>query len=434
MLFLPSPQNLNVNWNFGSILGLLLVVQILTGFFLSMHYTGDVTKAFTSVVHISRDVQFGWLFRSVHANGASLFFVFLYLHLGRGLYYQSYRTNPSTWVSGCVLYLISMVVAFLGYVLPWGQMSYWGATVITNFMSAIPYVGDTLVIWVWGGFSVGQATLNRFFSLHFILPMVLLLFVAMHLVFLHDKGSSNPLGCMSHLHKTTFHPYYTWKDAVGFVLTIALLMFVVCFLPFSLGDPENFQEANPMVTPLHIMPEWYFLFAYAILRAVSTKLGGVIALIMSIMVLPMLIITLSSVRNNLSGKVSKLFVDKPVPSAFNPLHQLYFWSFVSTFVLLTWLGSVPAQEPYSIIAPWAAAFYFLFIFLIRISGELWFFVSDFLPTVVQNIDNNQIFTSLHKMYDSVDLIYVLWYTLWGGLYFFIPPFMAFKLLSWSLVF
>nr|YP_010373163.1 cytochrome b [Aldisa cooperi]UPI11629.1 cytochrome b [Aldisa cooperi] len=352
-LGLPSPVSFSIWWNGGSILGLLLMLQILTGLFLSMHYTADMTNTFASVIHIMRDVPAGWLFRNIHANGASLFFVFLYLHIGRGLYYQSYISQPKTWMVGVTIFLVSMAVAFLGYVLPWGQMSFWGATVITNMISAIPYLGSYIVEWVWGGFSVGQSTLNRFFSLHFILPFLIGALSALHILFLHEKGSTNPLGEMNHVSKIPFHPYFTWKDIVGFVILLFMLVLLGFFFPALLGEPENFNHASSMVTPVHIQPEWYFLFAYAILRSIPNKLGGVVALAGSIMILYLLPLSASY------GKI--------VPASFTPIYQVVFWNLVVFFILLTWLGACPIEEPYATLAVPISIIYFLcFVVLVSI--------------------------------------------------------------------
>nr|YP_010835045.1 cytochrome b [Euglandina singleyana]WFQ82720.1 cytochrome b [Euglandina singleyana] len=360
LLSLPSPMSFSIWWNAGSILGLLLVIQILTGFLLSMHYTADMVNTFSSVIHIIRDVPSGWMMRSLHANGASLFFLFLYIHLGRGLYYQSYILQTRTWMVGVTIFIISMATAFLGYVLPWGQMSFWGATVITNLLSAVPYFGQALVEWVWGGFSVGQSTLNRFYSLHFILPFMISLLVVVHIMFLHEKGSSNPLGHQEHINKISFHPYYMWKDVVGVIITMLLLMVLVLFSPNLLLDPENFMVANPMVTPTHIQPEWYFLFAYAILRSIPSKLGGVIALAFSILFLYFLPIGVMA---------------KSIPTAFNPVYQILFWYLVVVFLLLTWLGACPIEEPYLTLSKPMTLIFFLLPVNMLISSVVWFKLS-----------------------------------------------------------
>nr|YP_005351130.1 cytochrome b [Emplectonema gracile]AEC12111.1 cytochrome b [Emplectonema gracile] len=338
----PTPLNLSSWWNFGSLLGLCLVVQILTGLFLAMHYIAHVDLAFFSVSHLIRDVNYGWLLRFIHANGASFFFIFLYLHIGRGLYYGSYKSFHG-WNVGVLLFILVMATAFLGYVLPWGQMSFWGATVITNFFSAVPYVGGILVEWIWGGFAVDNATLTRFFALHFLVPFLILGLTIVHLVFLHEVGANNPLGVVSFGDGVSFHPYFSFKDLFGVILVLFLLCFFVLIFPSVLGDPENFIPANPLVTPVHIQPEWYFLFAYAILRAIPNKLGGVVALLMSILVLFL---------------VPFLFSSKFCGEVFYPVGQSLFWSFVSVFILLTWIGSCPVEAPYVLYGQILSIFYF----------------------------------------------------------------------------
>lgn len=344
VLGLPSPSGFSIWWNGGSILGVILVFQILTGLFLSMHYAADIETTFSSVIHTIRDAPIGWLFRNLHANGGSLFFVFIYIHIGRGLYYQRYITQPHTWIVGVTILFVRMATAFLGYVLPWGQMSFWGATVITNLLSAIPYLGPSTVEWIWGGFSVGQATLNRFFSLHFILPFAIGGLSLLHLIFLHEKGSTNPLGDLNHVRKIPFHPYFTWKDIVGFLVLIGIMVILGFFLPTVLGDPENFIPANSIVTPVHIIPEWYFLFAYAILRSIPRKLGGVVALVISIAILYFL---------PLAGQIKGI-----VPTAFSLSYQLVFWTLIVIFILLTWLGACPIEEPYLVISGIITVLYF----------------------------------------------------------------------------
>ena len=270
VISLPSPVALSYMWNFGSLLGLCLVVQIITGIFLAMHYCSDASLAFKTVVHIMRDVNYGWAIRLIHANGASMFFLCVYMHIARGFYYGSYL-RTKLWASGLLLFVLMMATAFLGYVLPWGQMSFWGATVITNFFSAIPYVGDSIVFWLWGGFSVGNATLTRFFSFHYLFPFIIAALVIVHLIILHEQGSNNPNGTGNDSDKVSFHPYFIVKDLYGFFLLGILFSFFVFFYPNYLGDAENFIASNPLVTPIHIVPEWYFLFAYAILRAIPNK-------------------------------------------------------------------------------------------------------------------------------------------------------------------
>nr|YP_010265743.1 cytochrome b [Eremias yarkandensis]UIR99504.1 cytochrome b [Eremias yarkandensis] len=344
---LPTPPNISALWNFGSLLGLCLIIQVLTGLFLAMHYTADVTSAFSSVAHIHRDVQHGWLIRNLHANGASLFFICIYLHIGRGLYYGSYIFTE-TWNIGVILLLLVMATAFMGYVLPWGQMSFWGATVITNLLSAIPYVGNTLVEWIWGGFAIDNATLTRFFTLHFLLPFVILGVSMVHLLFLHETGSNNPTGLNSNSDKIPFHPYYSYKDALGALIMLLCLLCLALFTPNLLGDPENFTPANPLVTPPHIKPEWYFLFAYAILRSIPSKLGGVLALLFSILILFTLPLT---------------HLSKQRAMAFRPISQVFFWLLIADILILTWIGGQPVEHPFIILGQLASAFYFL-VFLL----------------------------------------------------------------------
>nr|BBH37368.1 cytochrome b [Uropterygius concolor] len=345
---LPTPSNISAMWNFGSLLGLCLIAQILTGLFLAMHYTSDISTAFSSVAHICRDVNYGWLIRSLHANGASFFFICLYMHIARGLYYGSYLYKE-TWNIGVILFLLVMMTAFVGYVLPWGQMSFWGATVITNLLSAVPYVGNTLVQWIWGGFSVDNATLTRFFAFHFLLPFVVLAATILHLLFLHETGSNNPAGLNSDADKIPFHPYFSYKDLLGFIIMLTALTALALFYPNVLGDPDNFIPANPMVTPPHIKPEWYFLFAYAILRSIPNKLGGVLALLFSILVLML---------------VPFLHTSKQRALTFRPASQLLFWMLVADMFILTWIGGMPVEHPFIIIGQIASTLYFtLFLVL-----------------------------------------------------------------------
>nr|UCC45946.1 cytochrome b [Chrysocoris stollii] len=352
---LPSPSSLSLWWNFGSLLGMCLMIQIVTGIFLAMHYTANIELAFNSVVHICRDVNNGWLLRYTHANGASMFFICLYMHIGRGMYYGSYKLMM-TWNTGIVLLFLTMGTAFLGYVLPWGQMSLWGATVITNLLSAIPYLGNTMVMWLWGGFSVDNATLTRFFTLHFLLPFIIAAFVMIHLLFLHQTGSNNPLGLNSNYDKMPFHPYFSIKDTLGFMVALMMLSSLVLLEPQLLGDPENFIPANPLVTPVHIQPEWYFLFAYTILRSIPNKLGGVIAMVMSILIIAILPITNKS---------------KFQGNTFYPLNKFMFWSFLVIMMMLTWIGARPAEEPYIFTGQVLTTSYFMYFFMNPILLKLW---------------------------------------------------------------
>nr|QUE27228.1 cytochrome b [Limnonectes fujianensis] len=352
---LPAPANLSAWWNFGSLLGLCLIAQIATGLFLAMHYSADTSLAFSSVAHIMRDVNYGWLLRNLHANGASFFFICLYLHIGRGLYYGSYLFKE-TWNIGVILFFLVMATAFVGYVLPWGQMSFWGATVITNLLSAAPYIGTNLVEWIWGGFSVDNATLIRFFSFHFVLPFIIAGASMIHLLFLHQTGSSNPTGLNQNLDKVPFHAYFSYKDLLGFSILIGALASLSTFAPNLLGDPDNFIPANPLVTPPHIKPEWYFLFAYAILRSIPNKLGGVLALLFSILTLFL---------------APLLHTSKQRSTIFRPLTKLLFWSFIANTAILTWIGGQPVEDPFVTIGQVASILYFTtFLLIIPLTGLL----------------------------------------------------------------
>nr|ASM82668.1 cytochrome b [Paratimomenus flavocapitatus] len=356
LIDLPTPSNISAWWNFGSLLGVCLGIQLFTGLFLAMHYVAHIDYAFDSVVHICRDVNFGWLIRTTHANGASFFFICLYLHIGRGLYFKSYHFTPMTWMVGSFILFVVMGTAFLGYVLPWGQMSFWGATVITNLVSAVPYIGESIVQWLWGGFAVDHATLTRFFALHFLLPFIVLGLVLIHLLFLHQTGSNNPLGINSNLDKLPFHPYFYSKDMFGFITLGFFLSTLILLFPNALGDPDNFVPANPLVTPVHIQPEWYFLFAYAILRSIPNKLGGVLALVASIAVL--LILPLMPYSQMLG-------------SSFYPLNQILFWVMVGILMLLTWIGARPVETPYIIVGQILTICYFMYFPLLPYLTQLW---------------------------------------------------------------
>nr|WIL10261.1 cytochrome b [Papilio paris] len=355
LIDLPSPSNISAWWNFGSLLALCLIIQIITGLFLTMYYTANIELAFYSVNYICRNVNYGWLIRTLHANGASFFFICIYLHIGRGIYYESFNLKY-TWMVGIIILFILMATAFMGYVLPWGQMSFWGATVITNLLSAIPYLGYMLVNWIWGGFAIDNATLTRFYSFHFLLPFIILMLTMIHLLFLHQTGSNNPLGINSNIDKIPFHPFFTFKDLIGFILLLLMLSLLTLTNPYLLGDPDNFIPANPLVTPIHIQPEWYFLFAYAILRSIPNKLGGVIALIMSILILIILPLT---------------FNKKIQGIQFYPLNQILFWIMVTTIILLTWAGARPVEEPYIFTSQMLTLLYFSYFIINPIISKYW---------------------------------------------------------------
>nr|WEV93799.1 cytochrome b [Haritalodes derogata] len=355
LIDLPTPSNISSLWNFGSLLAMCLMIQIITGLFLTMYYTANIELAFYSVNYICRNVNYGWLIRTLHANGASFFFICIYIHIGRGIYYESFNLKY-TWMVGVIILFLLMATAFMGYVLPWGQMSFWGATVITNLLSAIPYLGTTLVNWIWGGFAIDNATLTRFYTFHFILPFIILMMTMIHLLFLHQTGSNNPLGINSNLDKIPFHPFFTYKDMIGFILILFMLIMLTLTNPYLLGDPDNFTPANPLVTPVHIQPEWYFLFAYAILRSIPNKLGGVIALILSILILIILPLT---------------FWKKIQGIQFYPLNQIMFWLMVSTIMLLTWIGARPVEDPYIITGQTLTVIYFSYYILNPMISIYW---------------------------------------------------------------
>jgi len=351
----PTPVNLNYAWSFGSTAGICLVIQIITGIFLAMHYTPHVDLAFYSVEHIMRDVNNGWLIRYLHANGASMFFIVVYCHIFRGLYFGSFiYPRELLWASGVVIFLLMMATAFMGYVLPWGQMSFWGATVITNLFSAIPFVGGAIVEWLWGGFSVSNATLNRFFSLHYLMPFLIAGLTLVHLSLLHRTGSNNPLGINKNTEVVTFYPYFYVKDLLAFFVLLFVFSFFVFFFPNTLGHSDNYIEANSLVTPAHIVPEWYFLPFYAILRSIPDKLGGVLAMVLAILILLILPITnLSKIRSG----------------SFRPLYSFGYWFLVSIFILLGWIGQKPVESPFIEIGMASTVFYFVFLlFLVPAFG------------------------------------------------------------------
>lgn len=353
----PTPVNISYLWNYGSLAGLCLIIQILTGILLAMHYAPHVDLAFISVEHIMRDVNYGWLIRYIHANGASMFFIVVYIHIFRGLYYGSY-TSPRelVWGVGVIILLLMILTAFMGYVLPWGQMSFWAATVITNLFSAIPIIGNHIVLWLWGGFSVDNATLNRFFSLHYLLPFVIAALALVHLIALHEHGSNNPLGIEANIDKIPFHPYLSIKDLYGFLVFAIFFSFFIYFNPNLLGHPDNYIPGNPLVTPAHIVPEWYFLPFYAILRSIPDKLGGVIAMVLAILILLVL---------------PWLHTSRIRSTAFRPIYKKFFWLFIINCLILGWIGGKPIEDPYLLIGRLATLFYFVFfIFIVPFIGNL----------------------------------------------------------------
>ncbi len=354
----PTPRNLNYWWNFGSLAGFFLLVQIITGVILSMHYTAHVDHAFDSIEHIMRNVNHGWLIRYIHMNGASFFFIVVYIHIFRGLYYGSYKApRELLWWLGIIILLLMMATAFMGYVLPWGQMSFWGATVITNLFSAIPLIGDNITQWLWGGYSVDNPTLSRFYTLHFLLPFLIVGVVVLHIVALHTHGSNNPLGIdrKGPQDSIPFHPFYTIKDLFGLSFALTIFFAVVFFAPDFLGHPDNYIPADPLKTPAHIVPEWYFLPFYAILRAIPDKLGGVIAMFSAIFVLFLL---------------PWLDTSKVRSATFRPVYKILFWIFLIDAIVLGWVGSKPAEGIYIIISRIATLYYFLhFLILLPLLGK-----------------------------------------------------------------
>lgn len=360
--YYPAPSNITYFWNFGVLAGVCLVIQILTGIGLVMHYTPHIDLAFSSVEHIMRDVNYGWLMRYIHANGASMFFIIVYIHMFRGLYYGSYMyPREPLWCSGVIIFILMMATGFMGYVLPWGQMSFWGATVITNLFSAIPIIGQEVVFWLWGGFSVDNPTLNKLFSIHYVLPFVIFGVMIIHLIFLHEHGSNNPLGFVARVDEISFIPYLTIKDMFSFFIFFMFFGVFVYFMPNVLGHSDNYIPANPLVTPAHIVPEWYLLPFYAILRSIPSKLGGVVIMAGSMIVFLLLpFIVKSELRSSL----------------FRPIYRILFWLFVIDTMLLGWIGGCPIKFPYYELGQFCTFFYFFYFFaLLPLCGfiESWLF-------------------------------------------------------------
>nr|YP_086825.1 cytochrome b [Trialeurodes vaporariorum]AAU14231.1 cytochrome b [Trialeurodes vaporariorum] len=351
---LASPSNISYMWNFGFLLGFVFFIQFVTGLFLTFHYAANISVAFDSVIHIMRDVSGGWLIRYLHINGASFFFMFIYIHMGRGIYFFSFK-KVLVWLSGVVILLVLMMIAFMGYILPWGQMSFWGATVITNLLSSLPYLGEDIVSWVWGGFSVDNATLNRFYSFHFFFPFVMVALVFSHLVFLHSYGSNNPAGLTSSYDKINFYPYFLIKDFLGLFIFLFFLLLVVFFNPLVLVDSENFIQANSLITPIHIQPEWYYLFSYAILRSVPNKLGGVVALFLSILIFSTLIF--------IKSKFNSL--------RFYPVFSLVFSIFGVSLGLLMWVGASQVEHPFYELGQVGTVCFFFFFFFYYYYVSFW---------------------------------------------------------------
>jgi quinol-cytochrome oxidoreductase complex cytochrome b subunit len=350
LIYYPSPMNLNYFWNFGFMSGIFLIIQFVSGIFLSMFYTPEVDHAFASVQHIMRDINYGWLIRYMHSNGASFFFIMIYIHILKGIYYGSYqKPRMLVWFTGVIIYILMMGTAFLGYVLPWGQMSYWAATVITNFLTVIPYFGKDIVYWVWGGYSINNSTLNRFFSLHYLLPFIIAVLSLYHIFQLHKAGSSNPLGIRSSkLDKVNFYPFFLVKDLFGIFISLVFYAIFVFFFPESLGHSDNYINANPLVTPAHIVPEWYFLPMYGILRSISSKTYGIILMFLSLIILFFL-----------------PFLDREIikNKNYKPFNRIIFWVFVFNFLFLGYLGGQLPVTPYielGLICSHIHLLYFLF--------------------------------------------------------------------------
>lgn len=353
----PTPININYFWGFGSLSGICLGIQIISGLFLSMHYTPHIDLAFLSVEHIVRDVNNGWLLRYIHSNGASMFFIVMYIHIGRGLYFNSFiYPRRLLWITGVIIFLLTVITAFLGYVLPWGQMSFWGSTVITNLTSAIPIIGMDIATWLWGGYSIGNATLNRFFSLHYLLPFILVGIFFLHLNLLHTSGSSNPINICSNIDKVGFYPYFIYKDLFGFFIFLIFFSFFLFFFPNYLGHPDNYIQANCLVTPPKIVPEWYLLCFYAILRSIPNKLLGVLAMLAAILVFVVLPFIYSSPFSNPNMK---------------PFFKFFYWLFVSNFIFLSWLGAQVVEDPYIVLGQLSTFLYFsILIFFFPLTSKI----------------------------------------------------------------
>lgn len=357
IIYYPTPISLTYAWSFGSLAGITLVVQMISGIFLSMHYTPNIDLAFSSIEYIMRDVNNGWLLRYIHANGASMFFIVVYAHVCRGLYYGSYmEPRELLWCSGVVLLLLMMATAFTGYVLPWGQMSLWGATVITNMVTAIPVAGKPIVQWLWGGYTVANPTLNRFYSIHFLLPFIIAGVTLIHLALLHKVGSSNPIGSDTGIDDIPFYPYFVSKDLFAFSVYLLVFATFVFYFPNVLNHPDNCIPADPLQTPAHVVPEWYFLPYYAILRSIPHKAGGIVAMLGSLLVLLIIPFTnTSDIRN----------------TTYRPLFKVFFWLFIADFVILTWVGQKPVKDYFILTGQIATFYYFLFfIILIPVTGKV----------------------------------------------------------------
>uniref|UniRef100_A0AAU7LKL3 Cytochrome b n=1 Tax=Syrbatus sp. 1 RRMO-2024a TaxID=3154167 RepID=A0AAU7LKL3_9COLE len=346
MINLKSPSNLSKWWNFGALLSLFMIIQISSGFFLSMFYINNINYTFYSIININRNINNGWLIRSIHMNGASFIFIYMYIHMSRSLFFNSFFLKQ-TWTSGMMIFIIMMMTAFMGYILPWGQMSFWGATVITNLLSTIPYLGNMITNWLWGGFSINNATLLRFYSFHFILPFMIMSLIMIHITFLHYSKSNNSLN-LNYYDMISLYPYFLIKDMNFFMMSMFIFIMNCLLSPYFFTDPENFTPSNPLNTPIHIQPEWYFLFAYTILRTIPNKLGGVIALSMSIislMILPMI----NFIKMN--------------SSKFNPLMKINFWMFSANFLMLSWMGTQPIEMPFTNINQLLTFMYFMFFIM-----------------------------------------------------------------------